>query len=144
MSPEAINRTTDMRKRTIISEISSSKNKILKQPKHTQLFYNMVKGDTPRLFKWWSTRQATTIYEMQISSLLPGVVLPYIKIHFFHPLFISGIIYPNISEIHLVKSRVKTYYSNPVKPHQYFSFESRLASILHTPLRQNCIVQFGS
>jgi hypothetical protein len=50
------------------------------------------------------------------------------KIHFFQPLFISGITYPNISEIHLVKSRLKTYYvyNNLVKPHKYFSFGSRI------------------
>jgi hypothetical protein len=38
----------------------------------------------------------------------------------------------------ILKSRLKTYYNNPVKPPKYFSFGSRLASILHTRLRQNC------
>ena len=37
-----------------------------------------------------------------------------------------------------LKSRVKTYYNNLVKPPQYFSFASRLASTLHTRLRQIC------
>jgi hypothetical protein len=38
----------------------------------------------------------------------------------------------------IVKSRLKTYYNNSVKPPKYFSFASRLASILHTRLRQMC------
>ena len=38
----------------------------------------------------------------------------------------------------ILKSRLKTYYNNPVKPPKYFSFGSRLASILHTRLWQNC------
>ena len=38
----------------------------------------------------------------------------------------------------IVKSRLKTYYNNPVKPPKYCSFASRLPSILHTRLRQIC------
>ena len=38
----------------------------------------------------------------------------------------------------ILKSRLKTYYNNPVKPPKYFSFGSCLPSILHTRLRQNC------
>ena len=38
----------------------------------------------------------------------------------------------------ILKSRLKTYYNNPVKPPKYVSLGSRLASILHTRLRQNC------
>ena len=38
----------------------------------------------------------------------------------------------------ILKSRLKTYYNNPVKPPKYFSLGSRLASILHTRLRQHC------
>ena len=49
--------------------------------------------------------------------------------------------YPNILEIHLsnciLKSRLKTYY-NPVELPTYFSFDSRLSSILHTRLKHNC------
>jgi hypothetical protein len=67
-------------------------------------FYNIVKDDTPDYLSGLLPRtvnQANNYnYQMQIISLFHGIVLPYIKIIFFQPLFIS--IYLNISEIHLV------------------------------------------
>jgi hypothetical protein len=38
----------------------------------------------------------------------------------------------------ILKSILKTYYYNPVKPPQYFSIGSPLVSIMHTRLRQHC------
>jgi hypothetical protein len=86
-----------------------------------------------------STRQTTTIYEMQIISkchltLYQNSFFPA-TIHLWNNW--TQYIRDSPSNC-ILKSRLKTYYNNPVKPPKYFSFGSRLASILHTRLRQNC------
>jgi hypothetical protein len=64
------------------------------------LFYNIVKGDTP---DYLSDLLPLTVNQANNYNLrnANNFTVPYIKIH-FSSLFISGIIYPNISEIHLV------------------------------------------
>ena len=65
-----------------------------------------------------------------------------------HSKHFSGCLYSNGNRIAqcirnslsncILKSRLRTYYSNPVKPPEYFSIGSLLASSMHTRLRQHC------
>jgi hypothetical protein len=66
------------------------------------LFYNIVKGDTPDYLSDLLPRTVnqTNNYNLRNAN---NFTIPRCRLTLYHqPLSISGIIYPNISEIHLV------------------------------------------
>jgi hypothetical protein len=109
------------------------------------LFYNIIKGDTP---DYLSDLQPQTVnqtnnYNLQNAN---NFTIPQCRLTLYqNSFFPATILWNNLPQYIrdspsncILKSRLKTYYNNPVKPPKYFSFGSRLASILHTRLRQNC------
>jgi hypothetical protein len=109
------------------------------------LFYNIIKGDTPDYLSDLlpQTVNQTNNYNLQNAN---NFTIPQCRLTLYqNSFFPATILWNNLPQYIrdspsncILKSRLKTYYNNPVKPPKYFSFGSRLASILHTRLRQNC------
>ena len=104
--------------------------------------HNIVKGDTPDLLL--QTVNQANNYNLRNAN---NFTIPWYHLTLFQNSFFPATIHlwNNLPQYIrdspsncILKSRLKTYYNNPVKPPKYFSFGSRLASILHTRLRQNC------
>jgi hypothetical protein len=112
------------------------------------LFYNIVKGDTPDYLSDLLplTVNQTNNYNLRNAN---NVTIPRCRLTLYQNSFFSShySFWNNLSQYIrdspsncILKSRLKTYYNNSVilVPPKYFSFGSRLVSILHTRLRQNC------
>ena len=109
------------------------------------LFYNIVKGDTS---DYSSDLLSQTVNQANNYNLrnANNFNIPRCRLILFQTSFFPVTIHlwnnlaQYIRDSHcncIWKSRLKTYYNNPVKS-KYFSFGSHLASTLHTSLRQNC------
>jgi hypothetical protein len=108
------------------------------------LFYNIVKGDTPDYLSDLLPRTVNQAnnYNLRNSN---NFTIPRCRLTLYLNSFFPATIHiwNNLPQYIrdspsncILKSRLKTYYNNQVKPPKYFSFGSRLASILHT--LQNC------
>jgi hypothetical protein len=109
------------------------------------LFYNIVKGDTPEYLSDLLPRTVNQANNYNLPNA-SSFTIPRCRLTLYQNSFFLVFIHLcNILPLYIrdspsncmFKSRLKTYYNNPVKPPKYFSFGSCLASILHTRLRQN-------
>jgi hypothetical protein len=110
------------------------------------LFYNIVKGDTSDYLSDLLPRTVNQANNYNLRNT-NNFTIPRCRLTLFQNSFFPAIIHlwNNLPQYIrdspsncILKYKLKTYYNNPVKPPKYFSFGSRLASILHTRLRQNC------
>ena len=110
------------------------------------LLYNIVNGDTPDDLSDLLSRTVNQANNYNLRNA-NNFTIPRCRLTLYQNSFFPATIHlwnnlpQYIRDSHsncILKSRLKTYYNNPLNPPNYVSFGSCLASILHTRLRQNC------
>ena len=126
---------------SLYAETGWGKVNVSRKIRKLSLFYNIVKGDTPDYLSDLLPRTVNQANKYNLRNA-NNFTIPRCRLTLYQNSFFPAtihLLWNNLPQYIrdspsncILKSRLKTYYNNPVKSPKYFSLASRLASILHT------------